>query len=333
MYRILERVSLKNIRENAQAVRAYAGGKLIAVVKDDAYGHGAVRVCEALSDLADMFAVASVEEGAALRTAGVTQDILVLTPCLSTEEGIRLISYELIASISSFAAFNVLLRAERVAGEHVRAHIALNTGMNRYGVRPSLLPRLLEAAGERVEGMYSHLYAPHEDGARREQEEVFLPACDTVKRFVPSALCHLAATGGALGRVGGEAVRAGIALYGYLPQGFEGALNVKPAAKFYAAVSHNTVPFGGGAGYAAAPERYPSLCTLRFGYGDGFFRAGGPNAIGNLCMDACVRAGRAKFASRRLILSDVTAYAKSLGTTEYEVLVRLGARAEKVYYG
>lgn len=333
MYRIIERVSLKNIRTNAEKIKAYAGGKLIAVVKDDAYGHGAECVCRALFSIADMFAVSSVEEGAALRAAGVAQDILVLTPCLSVEEGVRLISYNLIASVSSFAAFNMLLRAEQVAGEHVRAHLVVNTGMNRYGVRPSLFCRLAETVGERTEGLYSHFYIPHEEAARKAQEEVFLNSCETVKKIAPDALCHIAATGGALAHAGGEAVRAGIALYGYLPQGFEGALSVKPAAKFYAAVSHSAVPFGEGAGYAKAPERFSSLYTLRLGYGDGFFRAGGLNAIGKLCMDASIREGKARFSSRRLILSNVSAYAKELGTTEYEVLVRLGARAEKIYYG
>lgn len=325
-------MSLKNIRENAEKIKAYAGGKLIAVVKDDAYGHGAAHVSQALTGVADMFAVASVEEGAFLRTAGIGKDVLVLTPCLSTEEGVRLISYGLIASVSSVASLNVLKRAERIAGGHVRVHVAVNTGMNRYGVRPALLPRLLELAGDRVEGMYSHLYAPQDDVAYTQQERVFSCACEVVKGFAPNALCHLGATGGALKGAQG-AVRAGIALYGYLPQGFEGALSVTPAAKFYATVSHSAVPFGGGAGYAVAPKRYSSLYTLRLGYGDGFFRAGGLNAIGKLCMDACVREGRAKFSARRLVLSDVSAYAKELGTTEYEVLVRLGARAEKIYYG
>lgn len=331
MNRILAVVSLKRIQENARLIKRFSRSKLIAVVKDDAYGHGAVRVAHALTGIADAFAVASVEEGVELRTAGITADVIVLTPCLSVEEGVRLISYHLIASVSSLASLRFLQKAEKIAGQRVRAHLAVNTGMNRYGVRPEHVARFCGWMQGRLEGVYSHLYAAESKRAVFEQTRSFGRAAAVVKAYYPRALCHIAATGGALARVKSDAVRAGIALYGYLPEGFAGKLSVKPAMKIYATVSHETPRVGGGAGYMRAEKRYAHFYTLRMGYGDGFFRAGCAGVIGKLCMDACVAEGSASFGKRRLIMRNVSAYAKAHGTSEYEVLVRIGAHAEKAY--
>ena len=331
MYRILEKISLNALRLNATRIKEFTNKKLIAVVKDDAYGHGAEAVCHALEDVADLFAVASVEEGAALRTAGITKDILVLTPCLSKEEGVRLIAYGLIASVSSLASLRVMLRAEAHMHSRARVHVAVNTGMNRYGVRQENLLQVLREAGERVEGVYSHLYSPSDRAVIEEQVRIFQEARDRVRGFVPRAVCHLSATGGALAGVESDAVRAGIALYGYLPAGFEGALAVTPVAKFYATVAHSCRQVGRGVGYNLPAQKYRCLHTLRAGYGDGFFRAGGEPFLGVICMDAALREGRERFGRRKLILNNVTQYAKAIGTSEYEVLVRLGSRAEKRY--
>ncbi len=322
-------VSLKNIRANAAAVCAAAKKPLIAVVKDDAYGHGGERVALELEDMAAAFAVASVTEGAALRTAGVSKPVLVLTPCLCGEEAARAAGYSLTVTVSSRAALHVLERA----GEPVEAHLAVNTGMNRYGVREEqagALAREAKRAGIAITGVYSHLYAPEDGAASCEQRARFVRAAARVREVFPQCVRHLSATGGLLAGDGFDAVRAGIALYGYLPQGFAGALPVRPAMKFYAAVSHRTKQVGRGAGYGEFPAR-GALHTLRVGYGDGLFRAGMEGALGALCMDACVGEGDDKFGRRRRIVADVSAYARAHGTTEYEALVRLAAKAVKIY--
>ena len=330
VYRVTAAVSLKAITENAIAIKKYSHKKLIAVVKDDAYGHGAAAVCHALEGAADAFAVASVEEGASLRTAGISRDILVLSPCLSVEEGVRLIGYGLIASITSTAAFHVLKKAEAIAGARVRAHLAVNTGMNRYGVRPALVAHMCALAGERIEGVYTHLYLPEDNRSLSEQVRLVRAAASAVKAYFPSAVSHIAATGGTVRGAGGDAVRVGLALYGYAPASYGGKIRLKRAMKVYATVSHRCKPTGSGAGYMRVRKQYACVHTLRLGYGDGFFRAGGLG-IGKLCMDACVREGAAPFGARRLVLKDARAYAALHGTTEYEVLVSIGAHAERVY--
>lgn len=303
---------------------------MIAVVKDDAYGHGASEVAHALYGRAQIFAVSTVEEGAALKTAGIGADVLVLTPPLCDAEAQRLVAYRMIATASSVSAIRLLRRAEEKLGMRARAHLAVNTGMNRYGVRPENVAWALREADGMIEGAFSHLYLPG-DASAKEQAELFSRAAETVKERVPFAVCHLNATGGMLAGYESDAVRAGISLYGYLPQGFEGELAVRPAMKIYATVAHSGTQFGGGIGYALAQKKYGRIYTLRLGYGDGFFRSGGLGAEGNLCMDACVREGAAKFGERKLILSDVSEYAAEHGTTPYEVLVAVGRRALRVY--
>ena len=120
-------------------------------------------------------------------------------------------------------------------------------------------------------------------------------------------------------------MRPGIGLYGYLPQGFEGQLPVRPAVRLYASVSHTAARVGNGAGYRAAGEG-STFYTLRMGYGDGLFRQNGL-----LCMDACVREGRARLGAKKRVLCDLTAYARENHTTEYEVLLRALQGAEKHY--
>lgn len=301
---------------------------MIAVVKDDAYGHGAEAVAQALSDDALLFAVSSVEEGTRLRAAGIGKDILVLTPLLSDEDALRTGYYDLIAAAAS---------AESLAlAAGLRAHLVLNTGMNRYGFSPQTIEwacHRARALGVRVEGVFSHFYDAADAEARREQTRAFSEGCAVVRRFFPEALRHLCATGGIL--AGGEmfdAVRPGLGLYGYAPPPFENSLGLLPAMQVWACVGQETRPYGGGAGYAAAPRAFSALHTLCAGYGDGFFRAGGLDAVGKLCMDACVREGRLPFGKKVCVLDDAAGYAAQHGTTAYEVLTAL-RNLERQYDG
>ncbi len=328
MQNVLAVVDLPKIRSNAALILHKAKRPLIAVVKDNAYGHGAEEVAHALSGIARSFAVATVDEGVRLRVAGIGSEILVLTPPLSRREAIAIASYDLTATLSSRRFFLI------AKGLPVRAHIAVNTGMNRYGFSLEELPSCLRSAkraGIGVTGVYSHLYAPEETEARLYQEQKFLSAEARVKASFPDALSHLFASGGICKDCSFDAVRAGLSLYGYLPEAFEGALAVKPAMKIYAFVSHSGVRCGGGAGYGPSPVFADHFYTVRVGYGDGFFREGGLGAANALCMDACVREGRAAEGSRILILDDAAAYARAHGTSVYEVLVNITGRAEFVY--
>ena len=325
MQNTLAVISLKRIRENARLVKGAAGAPLIAVVKDDGYGHGAERVAHALHGVADMFAVATIDEGAALRCAGVSEDILVLTPPLCLEEVLRISSYDMTASLTSFFVLKTALSAIGQYRIPLRVHIAVNTGMNRYGFLPNKLGEALKrCAPFSVEGVYSHLYMPASSGEIAPQVQLFEEAVSTVKATYPDAKSHLAATGGIVAGVRADMARAGIALYGYFPDGFE-IEGVKPAMKLYATVAHNGVTVGGGFGYGLKEEGVNKAHTLRLGYGDGFFRAG------KLCMDAAVLKGSGRTGRRKLVLGDVSTYAHLNNTIAYEALVNVTKRAERRY--
>ena len=324
MQHVLARISLSRIRENARLLKKRANTALFAVVKDEAYGHGGAEAAHALNGIAEAFCVATVKEGAALRIAGIREPVLVFCPPLESEDAFRMRAYALTATLSSPRSL------ELIAEAGLNAHLAVNTGMNRCGVPPSraeYAARRAKMRGIKLTGVYSHLWAAQIKTVREEQLALFLHAAEGVKKYFPEAKRHLAATGGILAGSAFclDAVRPGIGLYGYLPQGFEGALAVKPAVKLYAPVSHTCRRVGGGAGYRAAGEG-ERFYTLRMGYGDGFFRANGA-----LCMDACVKEGSARIGTYRRILQDIPAYARENNTTEYEVLLRVLQGAEKHY--
>lgn len=333
MQALLARVSLPAIRSNALQWKRRAETSLIAVVKDDAYGHGAEEVALSLHHVASSFAVATAEEGAALRLAGITEDILVLTPPLNVQESVRLVLYGLTASVSSMPALHLIAEAGELTGKTPRAHIAVNTGMNRYGLRPEragAAAREAIRAGIRVEGVFSHYFEPSDAEFRAGQEMRFLKAAEAVKEAAPAAVMHISATGGVFfgGKIS-DAVRVGLGLYGYAPK--ECKLPLRRAMKLYATVAHRCTQLGDGAGYAAAERKGERLTTLRFGYGDGFFREGFEGAVGKLCMDAAVFSGDLPFGRKVLLVSDFERYALEHGTSVYEALVRLPSKAVKEY--
>ena len=326
-------ISLANIRKNALFFKERAGTALCAVVKADGYGHGAAQVASALGGTANFFAVSLVGEGEQLRLSGVREDILVFTPPLCEEEVLRGLYHGLVFTVGDCADYALLLRVCKKYGLRARFHFKVNTGMNRYGADARELARLLsrQDASVRAEGIYSHFYRPEAAAVRRAQFSRFLRACAAAEARCGALMRHIAATGGALADDGCalDAVRIGIGLYGYVPQGFSlprGTL--APAMRVDAAVSAARRYRFGGAGYGANVPHARRLYTVRCGYADGLPRAASPFPR---CMDAAVCEGAARKYGRVPVLTDADALAKARGTIAYEVLVNAGRRAERVY--
>ena len=325
MQNTVARIDLGAIRANAAHLKRLAGGaKFYAVVKADAYGHGAVPVARALSGIADAFCVAIVDEGVELRVSGTDAPVLVLAPPMDGDDVRRMAAYGLQATVCDERT------ARLCAG--LKVHIKVNTGMNRYGCAPRELPAVLSAAEKcSVVGVYSHMYAPHIADCAAEQLGLFSACADRVKSIFPSAVAHVSATAGTL--MGGEyvmdGVRCGIGLYGYAPAGFaDGAL--RPALKVYARrVQTFRPPVGRGAGYSAAAHDYARLSSYRAGYADGFARTL-PLGEGNLCMDAFVSQSEDE---ELCIFSDADEYAARCGTISYEALCAVTKRSLRVYEG
>lgn len=322
MQETLSVVDLSVLRRNAENVRERIGNRFFfAVVKADGYGHGAERVALALFSVADGFCVATVDEGARLRVAGIDKPVLVLAPLSGREDGEKARYYSLSTSVGSMESLSLSNGCD--------VHIAVNTGMNRYGVNPKALPAFIEAAKDyNVTGVYSHLYAAGDIRECEKQYAIFKKASERVKEVFPKAVAHLSASGGILrgGRYLFDGVRCGILLYGYSP--FGGKINgFSPVLKVYAPLIGETEPFGDGVGYSVAKRKYKRLYTYRLGYADGFRRTV-PLGEGNLCMDAFISQTKRDMLP---VLENAELYAKRCGTISYETLCSVTKRSRIIY--
>lgn len=349
MQRTIAKINLYSVCHNAQVFRQLTKTKLCAVVKANAYGHGAEEITCALNGIADAFAVALLEEGIAIRDYAAGKDILVFTPPCDDETALSIMQNNFLATVGDLETakrFVVLTKKYKISA---RVHLKFNAGMNRYGMDLPTLEKvceLLKGQGQvRVEGLYAHLYAHTRE--RDEESRMFFKRAQTVvKEFFPNALCHLSATHGAL--LGEEyafdMVRIGIGLYGYLPSAprtekeREIGRRLKKAMRVYAPVVAVRKRTFGGAGYGTAEEKFDGdLSVLRVGYADGFLRkrkngiyAFEKNA-NELCMDVCIRRGVSTVGDLLPVMTDAQKTADETDTIAYEVLCAATRRAELVY--
>lgn len=161
-------VDLDALRANAAILRHTAGTALYAVVKADAYGHGARAVARCLAEDRAVagFAVSLIEEGSELRDAGIAQPILVMGPALSGGYD-EIVGQNLTAVISDVADLQGLARAAHDRGRRVRVHVKVDTGMGRLGVRPErfddLLDRIQALPSLEVTGLMTHFACADSD--------------------------------------------------------------------------------------------------------------------------------------------------------------------------
>ena len=156
-------VSLAAIHHNVEEARKrlLPGTKVLAVVKADAYGHGAVRVAQSLEDIADFFAVATLEEGVELREHNIVRPILILgyTSPLQYSE---MIAWDIRPSIYHYEDARNLSETAVREGKTARIHIALDTGMTRIGFQVTEeaadeIQKISELPNVEIEGLFTHL--------------------------------------------------------------------------------------------------------------------------------------------------------------------------------
>lgn len=269
-----------NVREFRRLVRP---SDLIAVVKGDAYGHGAAAVSGAAIDAgASRLAVYTLDEAQALREAGLACPIIVLGPL---EEG------EAQAAVSLGVGVTVwdmpaIARLEEAAGRHsVDVHVEIDTGLTRAGAAPRdavvLARRLAHHPSLRLESVFTHFASADEREAAptEKQLRVFLEAVAAVESYgIRIPFTHASNTAGALnfphGRLG--AVRVGIGLYGYDPSPWRQVpIALRPALQLRSRVTRRTaIEPGTGVGYGHE-FRATSPCVIGLvpiGYADGLSR-------------------------------------------------------------
>jgi alanine racemase len=307
-------VNLSNIQANYSAIRKFVGPKpqIFAVIKADAYGHGAVRVARALIEAGcGRFAVATPDEAIELRDAGIGEPILVLgsSPYDVAGEYVR---RDITATCTDTAFAKELSRAAVAQGKNAIVHIKVDTGMGRIGFLPeqiaSVAEELLGLPGIRIEGLFTHFATA--DESRLDYTALqygrYLQALGTLEaRGIRIPLRHVCNSAGILTSKNMpdrflDAVRPGVILYGMWPSGeCVRPIELKPTFEVKTAIAVvRELPERSGVGYGL---RYMTrgtekIAVLPIGYADGYSRSLSMKVdvlvkgkrvpmAGNICMD------------------------------------------------
>ena len=307
-------VDLSAIQSNTREIKAYAHGKsLIAVIKADAYGHGALPVAEALHEEAAMYAVATVAEAVELRNAGITKPVLVLFNTLPSQAE-TIIEHQLTPSVYEPTLCSALSRIAQAKGASVRIHLDLDTGMNRGGLwytdAVGFLKWLTSLDRIEIEGIFTHFSTADEADRSHTylQLERFNSVLSTLSNLnLRPRVVHAANSAAALTLPDShfDAVRVGLSLYGVYPSlevRRRSPVSLRPALSWKAHVICLRQSKGGegisyGRTYTVDAPAW--LATLPIGYADGYSRAlsnrgealiGGARChqVGSVCMDGTV---------------------------------------------
>jgi alanine racemase len=363
-------VDLDAIAHNVRVIKNHIGPAvvLIAVVKANAYGHGAVEVAQtALAHGAARLAVARVSEGIALRDAGITAPILVMNYARRHEVDAG-IAHDLTLSVTEWPTAERAALQAQARGTTARVHVKVDTGMGRFGLLPDeLVPfvrRLHTLPGLAVEGIFSHLaVADLADKSYSWQQfhtfERVLADLEAAGFRVP--LRHIANSAATLDlpALHLDAVRVGIALYGLHPSDeVEPAVSLRPALALKSRVARvRTLPAGSSISYGRTyitPRAMP-VALVPVGYGDGYHRLlsnrgavliNGQRApiVGRVCMDQFVvdvsDAGPVAVDDEVVLIGcqgeaciRAEEVARWADTINYEVTTSLLPRAPRVYVG
>ena len=370
------RVSLEAIQANLRAVRSLlqqesAPGRstrppdVIAVVKANAYGHGAAAVGRALEAAgASVLACADIEEGVALRQAGVTVPILVFG-ALSVSDLEGVFDARLTPTVSTPGAARALEQAAAARGVRLPCHLKIDTGMNRLGFRHDnltrTLPPLLASPHLDITAVYTH-FATADDPESPwldEQRARFDRGVAAAHAMGLGVVRRHAANSAALirdARTWYDWVRPGLLLYGIVPPPLAAAdLDLRPALSLLSrivAVKGLRPGEGTGYGLRSADDTPRTIAIVPAGYADGLdlrlagrapvlVRGRRRAIVGSVCMDMImidvtgtdVSPGDEVVLIGRQDAEEITAreIAAAIGTIPWEVVCRLGSRIERTY--
>ena len=362
------RVDLDAIGHNFHALQAHAGVPVMGIVKANAYGHGLVPTALHLqAQGVGQFGVALVEEGLALRRAGVTVPILVMGGIHAPQVS-QFLACDLEVTVSSIAKLRQVEAAAETTGRKAVVHLKVDTGMERIGVHSENAGAFIEAAVASpwctVKGIYSHLACADDPASpmTHEQLQRFLHACGHFDRIgAPTPIRHLANSGGVLHfpETCLDMVRPGIALYGVMPDpASRRTVDLRPALSLVSKVVYFKVVKAGrtvsyGATWTAPTDT--RVITVPIGYGDGYPRSLSSRGevlvrgerhpiVGRVCMDQFMvdlGPGGSAYNEDEVVLiggqgSDAIsceAVALAAGTIPYEILTGLNARIPREYVG
>ena len=307
-------IDLRALRANLDAMKARLkdGTGIIAVVKTDGYGHGAVRIARMLEEVPYIrgYAAAAFEEALELRRAGIRKPILLLGYVFPY--CYRLLArYAIRPAVFRRDMLTQLSEAAAAEGRAIRIHIAVDTGMGRIGITPdarglAFVREAMETPGIEVEGIFSHFARadetdPSHADLQSERFSAFLRMLEEAGLHIP--VRHIANSAGILVRPQDQydLTRAGITMYGLWPSEDMRATEfpLRPVLSWRTRIVYiKTVPAGTAISYGGTfvTERETRVATLPVGYGDGYPRQLSGKAyvliaghrapiLGRVCMD------------------------------------------------
>ena len=355
-------VDLAQLKQNLEAIRRrVAPAKVMPMVKANAYGHGVDGVALFIEPYVDYLGVALVEEGIHLRELGIRKPILVAGGALP--EQVRLFAeYDLTLTGSSVELLDVAEDAARSAGNPIRTHLKIDTGMERVGVREyeaeALIMQSVACKHIIVEGIYTHL--ANSELADRTYSHLQLERFHSVldlydKHSLPvPGLRHVCNSGAILNLPEAyfDLVRPGVMFYGVYPgDEVDRTVEIKPALTWRSRVAYakRTLP-GRAVSYGSLwqSDVETGVLTVPCGYADGYFRRMTNHAqvmikgrrypqVGRICMDQfMVNVGDddIRVGDEVILLGKGIApedLAQWTGTNEYEVMTNISARVPRVY--
>jgi alanine racemase len=360
-------IDLKALAFNYRQIqkRLPKGVRILAVVKADAYGHGALPVSHTLERLGvEYLGVAIPEEGIELRRGGIKTPILILGGIYPGEAD-EIIKYGLTPVVFDLESLKSLSRAGEKRGKKVKIHLKVDTGMGRLGVPFEEFQKFLEKIGRcpqiEVEGLLSHFALIDEgEGYTEGQWEKFQKAIAMVKEVGLSCRYFHMANSGILTlfpHFSGNLVRPGIMIYGSYPSiEFQSLIELKPVLTLKTRIHYlKSVPKGSKIGYGGTftTKRESLIATLPVGYADGYslqlsnqgevlIKGRRAPIVGRVCMDftmvdvtevpkvgpgdEVILIGRQ--GQERITPEEI---AGKIGSIPYEVLCLIGKRVPRIY--
>lgn len=370
LYRIQANINTDNIRHNIKLMKSLIPEdmKLLAVIKADGYGHGALELSKVLDDLADYYAVACIDEGIELRQHGCVKPILILgyTDSSDFEDLIR---YNITATVYDYDEAVKLNHLAALLGKKVKAHLKVDTGMSRIGVScdnkgVETAVKILQLENVFFEGIFTHYAKADEYNKTSAQGQLncfrwFISELNSKGYDIP--IKHISNSAGIMemDNDGFDMVRSGIVTYGLYPSDEVDREKVKlmPAMELISRVIHiKDVRKGTGVGYGwtfTAPDDM-KIATVSAGYADGYPRAMSDTGrviihgeyaqiVGRVCMDQfMVDVSHIKDVAvkdevvligrrgdKQITVEEVAAPAASFN---YELVCNIGRRVPRVYF-
>lgn len=358
-------IDLDSLAHNYQQIRSrvHPQAQILAVVKDNAYGHGAVTIARELERLGvDLLGIAIADEGIELRDGGVRRPILILSG-IYEEEIDRVVEYDLIPMVFDEGIGRSLSDQAKRRNRRVKVHLKFDTGMGRLGASLKGARRFIEGMKGLpnliIDGVASHLSMADEEYTRA-QLRTFREVVELCRgEGIKPTYWHISSSAPMIDFPDSRfnLVRPGIMIYGSYPSGeYSGRIALRPVMRLRTKIGFlKKVPAGARISYGGTyiTGRESLIATLPIGYGDGYnrrlsnggealLRAKRVPVIGRICMDlTMVDATDVEGASLgdevvlmgRQGTKEITAeeIAEKIGTISYEVLCMVGKRIPRVY--